>query len=232
MSSSLAAVASRINERNNALRAELASLELLRNEHQDAKTLLDAEEKSTREVREELLMAVRSRHGLELECLLKKGEMEKLNDAVAVIKSKTDNIRNIREELERKFTEEQAPIYATHDISTKVYMMKAEATLERAQTKKRQREEKLAYLHDETKRRREDTSNMRAENDMLNENIMEMSEMEEEEDEDLVALNMQIKSVLEKKASLRKSLKQTKEILNNAAENRDEWERRCVEASN
>ena len=70
--SSLAAVASRINERNNALRSELATLEILRSEEDAAKKVFDAEEKSTREV-QELLAASLRRHGLELERLRKKG---------------------------------------------------------------------------------------------------------------------------------------------------------------
>lgn len=49
--SSLAAVASRINERNNALRSELTTLELLRSEEEELGKVLLAEEKSTREVR-------------------------------------------------------------------------------------------------------------------------------------------------------------------------------------
>lgn len=71
--SSLAAVASRINERNNALRSDLATLEILRSEEDAAKKVFDAEEKSTREVRQELLAASLRRHGLELERLRKKG---------------------------------------------------------------------------------------------------------------------------------------------------------------
>ena len=229
--STFSAVASRINERNNALKTELATLELLREEQQGAKLSLLEEEKSSREVREELLTAVRSRHGLELECLRMKGEMAKIDDAVRRMRSNTDDIREQTKELQRKFTEEQVPIFAEHLTQISFFTMKSEATLERAQTKKRRREEKLAYLHDETKRQQEEITNMKREHDMLRENIVEMGQMEEEEDEDLVALNMQIKSVLEKKSLLRTSLKDTKEILNNAAENRDEWERKCMEAS-
>ena len=51
--SSLAAVASRINERNNALRSELTTLELLRAEEEELGQLLLAEEKSSREVSKE-----------------------------------------------------------------------------------------------------------------------------------------------------------------------------------
>jgi hypothetical protein len=229
--SSLAAVASRINERNNALRSELATLELLRSEEEDAKAILIAEEKSTREMRQELLTAVRSRHGLELECLRTKGETAKIEEAMSALRSGIDDIRERTKQLHRKFDEEQVPIYAAHDVSTKVYTMKSEATLERAQTKKRRREEKLAYLKVETRRQHEETKRMVEENERLRENILALDELEEEEDEDLVALNMQIRSVLEKKASLRTSLKEVKEVLRNAAENRDHWESMCVEAS-
>mmetsp|Transcript_15648 Transcript_15648/g.25722 ORF Transcript_15648/g.25722 Transcript_15648/m.25722 type:complete len:234 (-) Transcript_15648:94-795(-) len=229
--SSLAAVASRINERNNALRSELTTLELLRAEEEELGQVLSAKEKSERQVRQKLLTAVRSRHGLELECLHMKGETLKIEEATSELRSCIDDIGKQTMQLQRQFDEEHVPIYASHDVSTKVYMMKSEATLERAQTKKRRREEKLTYLADMTKRQQEEADNMRKETKRLRENILALDELEEEEDEDLVTLNMQIKSVLEEKASLRSSLKEVKEVLQNATENRDIWEERCVEAS-
>eukprot|EP00984_Skeletonema_dohrnii_P009678 scaffold3706_cov124-Skeletonema_dohrnii-CCMP3373.AAC.3 len=230
-SSSLAAVASRINDRNNALRSELTTLELLRSEEEEAKAIFIAEEKSTREVRGQLLTAVRSRHGLELECLRMKEETSKIEEETSVLRSGIDDIRQQTRQLQQKFDEEQVPIYAAHDVTTKLYTMKSEATLERAQTKKRRREEKLSYLSDMTKRQNEETKNMREEHERLRENILALDELEEEEDEDLVSLNMQIKSVLEKKAALRSSLAEVKELLHNAREHCDSWESRCVEAS-
>jgi len=229
--SSLAAVASRINERNNTLRSELATLELLHSEEEDAKATLIAEEKSTLEVRQELLTAVRSRHGLELECIRMKGETADINIAVSALRSGIDDILERTKQLQRKFDEDEVSIFAAHDVSMKVYTMKSEATLERAQTKKRRREEKLAYLKDETKRQHEETKKMREEKQKLKNQVEEWLLVEEEEDEDLVSLNMQIKSVLEKKASLRSSLTEVKEVLRNAVENRDHWERMCVEES-
>jgi len=230
-SSSLAAVASRINDRNNALRSELTTLELLRSEEEEAKAIITAEEKSTREVRGQLLTAVRSRHGLELECLRMKEETSNIEEATAVLRSGIDDIHQQTRQLQQKFDEEQVPIYASHDVTTKLYTMKSEATLERAQTKKRRREEKLSYLSDMTKRQHEETKNMREEHERLRENIQALDELEEEEDEDLVTLNMQIKSVLERKKALRSSLTEVKELLQNAREHCDSWESRCVEAS-
>ena len=160
-----------------------------------------------------------------------KEETWKIEEENSVLRSCIDDIHEQTKQLQRKFDEEHVPIYAAHDVSTKVYTMKSEATLERAQTKKRRREEKLSYLSDMTKRQHEETKNMREENERLRENILALDELEEEEDEDLVALNMQIKSVLEKKSSLRCSLKEVKEVLHNATENRDDWESRCVDAS-
>ena len=160
-----------------------------------------------------------------------KGETSKIEEATSELRSCIDDIRKQTTQNQRKFDEEHVPIYASHDVSTKVYMMKSETTLERAQTKKRRREEKLQYLSDMTKRQHEETINMQEENKRLRESILALDELEEEEDEDLVTINMQIKSVLEEKASLRSELKEVKEVLQNATENRDIWEERCVEAS-
>ena len=229
--SSLAAVASRINERNNTLRSELATLSLLRSEERDARAIFSAEEKSNRDVRRELLTSVRSRHFLELECLRAQEEAAKIEKAMTEMQSCIDDIREQTKQQQQEFDEKQVPIYAAHDVSTKVCTMKFEATLERAQMKKRRREEKLSYLTEETKRQHTETNSMREEHNRLRENILALDEVEEEQDEDLVALNMQIKSVLEKKASLRTSMKEIQEELYNAEEHRDTWESRCVEAS-
>jgi chromosome segregation ATPase len=150
---------------------------------------------------------------------------------VSALRSGIDDILERTKQLQRKFDEDEVSIFAAHDVSMKVYTMKSEATLERAQTKKRRREEKLAYLKDETKRQHEETKKMREEKQKLKNQVEEWLLVEEEEDEDLVSLNMQIKSVLEKKASLRSSLTEVKEVLRNAVENRDHWERMCVEES-
>ena len=146
MNSSLSAVAARIQERNNALVSELATEELLKAQHGLAEQTLKEDEEASLIVRKDLLSAVRSRHGLELECLQVGNETLKIDVSISELEKTTDEIRNQTMELERKFDEEQAPIYAKHDISTKLYSKRSEAALVAAQMKKQRREEKLMNL--------------------------------------------------------------------------------------
>ena len=198
MNSSLAAVASRIQERNNALRTEVATFELLQSQHAQAEQCLKADEKASAEVRRELLTSVRSRHGLELECLQLKDQTLQIDESTIELKTKTDVIKSRTQELERNFDEDHAPIYAKHDLSTKLYSMRSEACLVAAQKKKQRREDKLRSLREQTERQRGEANEMLMEKERIQEECMEMDRTEEEDDEETVALNMQIKAILAK----------------------------------
>mmetsp|Transcript_19860 Transcript_19860/g.37365 ORF Transcript_19860/g.37365 Transcript_19860/m.37365 type:complete len:178 (+) Transcript_19860:1205-1738(+) len=175
MNHSLAAVASRIQERNNALRSELAALELLQIQHAQAKQCLKADERALAEVRKELLTAVRSRHGLELECIQIANESRKVDESISELKTNAAGIRSRIKDLERKFDEEHAPIYAKHDLSTKLHSMRSEACLVAAQRKKHRREEKLQGLMERTERQRGEASEMRTETDRICEECIQTS---------------------------------------------------------
>ena len=198
MNNSLAAVASRIQERNNALCSELATLDLLQTQHSQAEQTLKADERASTEVRKELLSTVRSRHGLELECLQIKNDSQSIDETIAQLQSSTKDIRTKTNELERKFDQEHAPIYAKHDLSTKLYSMQSEATLVAAQRKKQRRETKLQSLKEQTERQTCESIEMRTECERIQDECMELDRREEEDDEETVALSMQIKSVLAK----------------------------------
>lgn len=196
--SSLAAVATRIQERNNALRSELATLELLKSQQEQAHEYLKADQLASTEIRKELLTAVRSRHGLEFECIQTKEFSNTIEKITETVQSKLEEVRRRSEELKRKFDEEQAPIYAAHAISTKIYSVQSEELFVRAQRRKQQREDLLKQLIDKTRRQREEASEMRAERQRIREECLEMDRREEEEDEETMALNLQVKSIIAK----------------------------------
>ena len=229
MNQSLAAVASRIAERNNALRSELATLELLKAQKDEAEQCLKVDEHKSAEVRKQLLTAVRSRNDLELTCIVMKEDSLKVDESISDLQTKTAGIRDKTTELKRTVEDKHAPIYAKHDLSTKLYSMRSEACLVAAQRKKQRREGKLSSLKEQTNRQSEEASMMRVEKEQIHEECLELDRREEEDDEETVALNMQIKSVLAKKASLRSSLADAREMQSNASQNCDTWERRCVE---
>jgi chromosome segregation ATPase len=221
MNHSLTAVAARIQERNNALVSELATEELLKVQLSLAEQTLRADEEASLIVRKDLLSAVRDRHGLELECLQIKGETLKIDASITELEKATKEIREQTKELEIS-NEEQAPIYAKHDISTKLYSMRSEAALIAAQQKKQRREDKLRNLKEHTERQHEEANQMRSETESIRDECMELDRTEEEDDEETVGLSMQIKSLLAKKSSLRAALNDAREKQHAVASNREE----------
>lgn len=223
MNHSLTAVAARIQERNNALVSELATEELLKVQLSLAEQTLRADEEASLIVRKDLLSAVRDRHGLELECLQIKGETLKIDASITELEKATKEIREQTKELEISIDEEQVPIYAKHDISTKLYSMRSEAALIAAQQKKQRREDKLRNLKEHTERQHKASQTMRMETESIRDECMELDRTEEEDDEETVALSMQIKSLLAKKSSLRAALNDAREKQHAVASNREEW---------
>ncbi|KAL7551648.1 hypothetical protein ACHAWF_018050 [Thalassiosira exigua] len=229
MNHSLAAVASRIQERNNALRSELSALELLQIQLAQAEEQLAEDERKSADARRDLLEAVRRRHGLELDRLRVADESRRADEEASALRTEAEVLRARASELARKFDEEDAPTYARHDLSTKLHAMRSEAALVAAQRERRRREERLRDLRERAERQRADAAEARREEGRAREGCAEMERREEEDDEEAVALGMQIKGVLAKKASLRSALNQALEMQQTATLNRDTWERRCVE---
>mmetsp|Transcript_21110 Transcript_21110/g.43881 ORF Transcript_21110/g.43881 Transcript_21110/m.43881 type:complete len:240 (-) Transcript_21110:644-1363(-) len=229
--SSLAAIAARIHERNNALSSELSTLDLLQSQYEHAEECLEADRKASMDVRKEFLTAARSLHGVELEIFRVKEESASIEKSTMHLKSKIDEIRHQTDELRRKFHEEQSPMFAAHDLSMNLYSRKSETLLVRAQRRKQRREEKLSKLNERIARQRKEAQDMCAKRQRIKEECLDMSRSEEEEDEEAVALNLQIKSIIGKKASARATLNDARDEYQNAVDYRDSWERKCAEAN-
>ena len=196
MNHSLAAVASRIQERNNALRAELASLELLRSQHAQAEERLRAEERAFADARKALLTAVRARHAAELERRRDDDAARDLAAAAARLREDAAAGRARTADLAARFDRDHAPTYAAHDLSTALFARRAEARLVAAQSRKRRREERLLDLAERTARQRREAEEAQATAARVREEREALDRGEGEDDEETVALNMQIKSVL------------------------------------
>lgn len=196
--SSLREVAQRIQERNNALASEQATLELLQTQLALAKKRLAADEISTQTARKRLLTAVRSRHGIELDILTKKEEIAAITNETTKLQRTIDAIQHKTNELRSKFDKEHAPLYASHGVSTSLHVMQSEALLVNAEKKKNRREEKMHHLKSDAERQRLETERMREETERLRDDTEGFENREEEEDEEMVALTMQIRQVLSK----------------------------------
>ncbi|KAL7522961.1 hypothetical protein ACHAWX_007767 [Stephanocyclus meneghinianus] len=220
---SLQQVAQRIHERNNALATEQATLELLQDQIDLAKKRLTADQLATQSLRKELLTVLRLRHGVEFDCIQLTEEAAAIDESIAAMQTSINGIRLKTNELRKKFEEEQAPIFAAHDVSIALHAMQSESILVRAQRKKQRREEMLSHLRQQTDRQRAETESMREETGRIRDQLSELDRREEEEDEEMVGLTMQIRQVLAKKTSIRQSLNNAREVLQTAIENRDTW---------
>ncbi|KAL3811044.1 hypothetical protein ACHAXA_004555 [Cyclostephanos tholiformis] len=198
MNHSLAAVASRIQERNNALTSELANLEELLSRLQRAESDLENEISMTTEVRIRLLSAVRSRHGTELDRHRASEDANRLDGEMIELRKDINRLRSRARDLELTFANVDAKVYAEHDVSTSLYKIMLERKLESAKRRRRLRAERLNCLKERTARHVRDMDEMRLERDRITMGFMELDRREEEDDEETMALGMQIKSVLAK----------------------------------
>lgn len=210
------------------MRSELAALDMLRDSLAHEEQVLKDEENKTKCARKHLLMAQQERNDKELQLLSIDGSCPAKKSTTA-IKSDTALIRERSEELHHEYLEEHAPIYARHDVSTRLHLMKSNACLDAAQRKKQRREDRLQYLRGETSRQRNEVGELIEENEIIEEKIKSLLASEEQDDDEVVEIDSIIKHVLSKKLTLRAELSKTQDILEVATENRDTWERRCNE---
>jgi hypothetical protein len=198
MNHSLAAVASRIQERNNALTAELATLEVLRTRLARAENDLASDEAESSDARVRLLHAVRARHGTELERLRAAEDVRRVGGEIDVLREGIERTKDRGRDLEARFESEHAPAYAEHDVRASLYATRLEGALESAKRKRRVREDRLRSLVERTENHMREVDEMRLERERLSIGFEDLDRREEEDDEETMALGMQIKSVLAK----------------------------------
>lgn len=198
MNHSLAAVASRIQERNNALTTELATLDDLRSRLVHAESELASNASESANVRAGLLNAVVARHGTELERLRVDDDVARLDCAISNLRTEMVRVRDRAREVATTFEEDVAPAYSDHVVSTSLYSTRCERALERARQNRRVREGRLRNLRERTEGQRREADGMRLERDRMDIGFAELDRREEEDDEETMALGMQIKSALAK----------------------------------
>lgn len=198
MNHSLAAIAERIQGRNDALRSELGTLDLLQSQVHNATHILHWEEMAHASSRKVLLTSLQSSHEIELQVLQLKDNIRSTDRSISNLQKETSILRDKTLALSNQYETKHAPVYANHSLSTKLYMLQLQSNLDAAQSKKRSRDDKLRQFQENTKRMRQDIDTMESEHGRISEMQNELAYKEEEDDEEMVALGMQIKSVLVK----------------------------------
>lgn len=198
MNHSLAAIAERIQGRNDALRSELETLALLQSQLRNAYQRLQLEEAAHSTSRTELLTSLQSSHTIELQILQLKNNIRTIEHSISNLQTTTTTLQSKTQTLSNTYDTSHAPIYANHTLSNQLYVLQLQSNLDAATSKKHNRDNQLLHLAENSKRMRQDIDTMRDEHNRLVAIQNTMEEKEEEDDEEMVALGMQIKSVLAK----------------------------------
>lgn len=203
MNHSLAAVASRIQERNNTLCTELANLDVLRSQLTKAESDLVVNTAASTSARVQFLLTVQDRHLVELELLRTTVEEgTNLKNGIDTLRTEIQQYQESAQNLENKFAQDYLPMYSKHSVSTSLYLMECEHTLASAQTKRKQREEQLSTLRTKTNQQRNMVEEMREERTHISRGFAELDRREEEDDDETMALGMQIKDLLTKVSTI------------------------------
>ena len=199
MNHSLAAVASRIQERNNALTSELATLDLLRARLSLAEIDLASAEAESTDARVRVLNAVRARHGTEIGVVRATDDARRVAVEIDVLRAEIERWAGRSRDLESRFRSGHgAPAYAEHETRAYLYATMLGDALESAKRRRRDREGRLGRLRERTAGHTREADEIRLERDRISIGFAELDRREEEDDEETMALGMQIKSVLAK----------------------------------
>lgn len=210
ISESIQAVAQKILEKANTLQSERKTLEQL--------TLLESslyesnqdEEDQYDLIRMNLLKVLRVRHGLELELIQITREEQDVLDRIEKYK---EQISIQEKELNewKEAVEDEMKMMAPHLCKIRLYQMDIEGNLEQKQEMKRKRKEQLDDLQFKHERNVMDVTEYVKELSHIEDEIEIMKDEEKQEDEEIAALGLQIRAMLEKKSALRKVVYEARE---------------------
>jgi uncharacterized protein YlzI (FlbEa/FlbD family) len=210
ISESIQAVAQKILEKANTLQSERKTLEQL--------TLLESSRyKSSQDeedqydlIRMDLLQVLRMRHGLELELIQITREEQDVLDRIEKYK---EQISIQEKELNewKEAVEDEMKMMAPHLCKIRLYQMDIEGNLEQKQEMKRKRKEKLDDLLFKHERNVVDVTEYVKELSHIEDEIEIMKDEGKQEDEEIAALGLQIRAMLEKKSALRKVVYEARE---------------------
>jgi len=207
----IATVAQRIRDRALQLEAARRELSQLEATVRTARDDLAAERRSHAAGRADLLTAVRSRHGVELELLAVRDRAVAVDDEIGRIRAEAAQVRTAAAERRERWADAEAALCVPHEVEAGTHRLAAEDAVRRLEERREERERRLRGLADRTARAAEEEAEQRREADRLREEAAELEGREEAEDEEVAALAMQIRATIRKKSSLRGALEEARE---------------------
>ena len=174
-------------------------MDVLRSQLKKAESDLVGNAAASTTARVQFLSTVRDRHSVELELLRTTvDEGTRLEDEIDAMRSEIRRYQESARDLENKFARDYLPVYSKHIVSTSLYLVECESKLASAQKKRKQREDRLCALRTKTNQQRCMVEEMREERTRISRGFAELDRREEEDDEETMALGMQIKDLLAK----------------------------------
>ena len=174
-------------------------MDVLRSQLTKAESDLVGNAAASNSARVQFLSTVQDRHSVELELLRTTAEEgTRLKDEIDTMREEIQRYQESARDLENEFARDYLPVYSKHSASTSLYLMGCEGKLASAQKKRKQREGRLCTLRTKTNQQRCMVEEMREERTRISRGFAELDRREEEDDEETMALGMQIKDLLAK----------------------------------
>ena len=228
----IATVAQRIRDRAHQLSSTRSTLSHLRTTVATTRLAVTSARTDHAAARSDLLEAIRSRHGVELEVLAVRRRTAKVEEEAERIKLQAEETRKSAAEIRERWAETESTLCVPHEVEAETYHLAAADAVRHLDERRAERVRQLEKLANRTEAAAEAASSMAAESDLLRSEMDAMAQREEAEDEDVAALAMQIRATIRKKASLRGATEEAQKRYAEANDRMLAMEARVVQYSN
>jgi len=198
MSDSIAAIATRIQDRASTLQSEERVLELVQAEEGEQQALLDQALESCGVVRREYLQAIRTRHGLELELWMIEGQKSQSLEAIDELREETEELQTYKEKVQADWEHLVSDVMVHQTLKQEIYRHSIQAHIGKREKQMTKRQQQLMVVNDKTEALRADTGNLHVERERLEEELETLGNVEVKEDEDLSNLAVRVREMVAK----------------------------------
>lgn len=223
---SIAAVASRIQERAIEYTNEQKNLKINQNKLAEAKDILERETSKNESLRKELLEKETKRNEAELDLIRLREEINETNDIKKVspknratlpcVTSEVEKLKKEKDDMLTEWNRLEREVYSKHHTKVELYKRKIEVELNERESKKERLESELVTLKYKIEHAKQDTRSIKKEISQIRQQNSEMGELEEKENEEISSFHFQIKECLSKRASLRLKEQMAQDLLDEA----------------
>ena len=193
-----ASIAIQIQDRVSLLTSERGIRDRAALERDDAQCVLDKEAQHNSILRRNLLRALRSRYGFELELgRIQEAKQNELKQNEALLEEAT-RWKEQADEMEATWKHTVYELYAAHTAKRKLYQQFLERRIQRRQLQKQRNQDRFDFLERRAQEMLADEKDLHMQIKLLEEQTKLADSREEDEDQMVTSLAMQIKATLTK----------------------------------